>query len=479
MTEYQAFVGGSNVSQSYSFDMERTVNMYLEQSERPGSTGQSALYRRPGVNTLVTATAGPGKANFAQNGHNYAVIGAEFVEIGQFGAITVLGTVAQDNNPAFIVSNGDAGGQILVASGDNGYVWDLTALTFTQVRTGNTTTVGFLDGFFLAFSVSNSTFYVSDQLDGTVWDPTQFAQRSIAPDNWVTMIVFNRLIYLLGSQTSEVWWNAGTFPFPFEPHPSGFMQWGCAATFSPKAVNGSLYWLGTTLNGIGSILRANGFTPENIATKAIQYALANYPTISDAIGDALTWNGHNFYNAYLPIGNTTIVFDSDSNEFTEWGTWKVEQNQYDVWRACYHVFMFNEHRMLDLETGAVYRISDSYGVDVDDRPLRWLRRAPTVVNEMNRVYYARFEIYGDVGIGTSTGQGEDPQVMMRYSDDGGRSWSNELSRSMGKMGEYNTRVFWDRLGQGRRRVFEVSGSDPVPYRLVSAFLTLGNGQGDQ
>ena len=69
--------------------------------------------------------------------------------------------------------------------------------------------------------------------------------------------------------------------------------------------------------------------------------------------------------------------------------------------------------------------------------------------------------------------GVDPQVMLRWSDDGGHTWSNEHWAAMGKIGEYNTRVFWRRLGMTlklRDRVYEISGTDPVKIAIMGANL---------
>ena len=67
-----------------------------------------------------------------------------------------------------------------------------------------------------------------------------------------------------------------------------------------------------------------------------------------------------------------------------------------------------------------------------------------------------------------------PQVMLRWSDDGGHTWSNEHWASMGKIGEYGKRVIWRRLGMTtklRDRVYEISGSDPVKIAIMGAELT--------
>ena len=74
---------------------------------------------------------------------------------------------------------------------------------------------------------------------------------------------------------------------------------------------------------------------------------------------------------------------------------------------------------------------------------------------------------------TGVTPGGDPQVMLRISNDGGKTWVAESWRSAGKVGEYLQRVDWNRLGCARRRVFEVSVTDPVSWRIIGAYLELG------
>jgi hypothetical protein len=65
--------------------------------------------------------------------------------------------------------------------------------------------------------------------------------------------------------------------------------------------------------------------------------------------------------------------------------------------------------------------------------------------------------------------------MLRWSDDGGHTWSNEHWAVLGKIGVYQQRVFWRRLGMTekiRDRVYEVSGSDPIKIAIIDAELLL-------
>jgi hypothetical protein len=79
------------------------------------------------------------------------------------------------------------------------------------------------------------------------------------------------------------------------------------------------------------------------------------------------------------------------------------------------------------------------------------------------------------GVGLVVGQGNDPEAMLRWSDDGGHTWSNEHWRKMGQIGQYGYRTIWRRLGMTlklRDRVYEVSGTDPVKIAIMGAELQI-------
>jgi hypothetical protein len=466
--QYPHFIGGSHTVQSPIADGQRTVNWYVERQQLPGGKSQMALYPTPGVETLATATTASGRGHFYQDGREFAVIGTTFYEIGSTGTLTSRGTVAIDDNPATISSNGDGGGEVFITSGNNGYVFTLATNLLTQVRTGATTIGGQIDGYFVVLDAATSTLFISDLLDGTTWDPTQFAQRSSQSDPWVSMAVLPPYIWLLGEQTSDVWYNAGTFPFPFAPHPSGRIDYGCAAAFSPEIVAGSVIWLAQTADGMGQVVRAGGFTPQVISTYAVQVALDSFSTLSDAIGDTYQDLGHSFYLLYFPTASATWVFDATESLWHERGTWISEDAIYEAWRPLYHAFAFGEHRMLDRASGKVFRMASDLGFDADARPLRRLRRPPSLWADNERLFVSLFAIDLEPGLGLATGQGSDPQMMLRISRDGGKTWGSERWRSAGAIGKYETRTQWVRCGSARHWVPEVVVSDPIPWRLTGA-----------
>jgi len=100
---------------------------------------------------------------------------------------------------------------------------------------------------------------------------------------------------------------------------------------------------------------------------------------------------------------------------------------------------------------------------------------PTGQNNLKRTAQHAMQLDCESGVGLNLGQGSDPQVMLRWSDDGGHTWSNEHWVSMGKIGGYGRRAIWRRLGMTQKlrdRVYEVSGSDPVKVSIIGAELIL-------
>ena len=475
---YRGFVGGTYESQAFTAAQMRLVNFFVERMEDPGSTTQFALLPTPGVETIATLESAGGRAHIFVDGREFLVSATSLIEVDTDGTPTFRGLVAIDTNPATISSNGDGGGELFITSGGNGYVYDLATHAFTQITNlnGKATMGDQLDGYFLALDANTGTFYSSELLDGLTWTTgTMFAQRNAAPDPWIAFKVKGRFIHLKGANTSEAWFDAGSSPFPFEPHPSGGTEYGIAAPFSLKKCDDSLLWLGSTEEGRRSILRSSGFAPEVVSTYAVDYALSQYETVSDAYADSYTEGNHAFYVLSFPTADATWVYDLQMQQWHERGAW--DGAEYSMWRPRCHAFAFGEHRWLDATSGAIYRMSSELGFDAGGLVIRRLRRAPCLMTENERVFFSAFEVDLEPGLGLVTGQGSDPQVMLRMSPDGGKTWGAERWRSAGKIGEYQKRVRWERCGAARRRVFEIVVSDPTPFRITGAYLTLAQPSG--
>lgn len=109
------------------------------------------------------------------------------------------------------------------------------------------------------------------------------------------------------------------------------------------------------------------------------------------------------------------------------------------------------------------------------RAIRRMRRSPHLVTEKLWQFFHTFEVHLQTGMGLTTGQGVDPQIMLRVSFDGGQTWGDEQWTTAGAMGAYWTRAEFRRLGRGRDAVFEISTSDPNFWAIIDAFLDAEGG----
>ena len=399
--KYDAFIGGSYESQAVTADAERTVNWFPELLESPGATAKAVLYPTPGVVALSTVSKGNGRAHFALNGREFAVIGSTFYEINSEGIASSRGSVAVDGNPATISSNGDGGGQLFITSGRNGYIYNLSTNQLSQVSAlnGKASQGGHLDGYFLALDATTATLYISNLLDGLVWDTGEdFAQRSIAPDRWVALKVVGRFLWLFGERTSEVWYDTGA-TFPFEPHPSGLVQFGIAAPYSISILGDDVIWLAQTASGRRSVVRARGFTPQVISTRPLETKLASYTGVSVAVSDCYSEAGHSFYLLSFDKDDATWAYDDATQMWSERGTWISDDHKFTAWRPRHYAWAFNQHRMLDAGGGSIYEMGLQYTTDVGGLYVRRLRRAPAIMNENRRVFYSSFELDLEPGLG--------------------------------------------------------------------------------
>jgi len=472
-------LGRSYVAQAPITDQEFTMNWSVEVSEAKGATTDVTLLPTPGVQTFVMVSKVGWRGLFEMNGRCFGVAQDGLYEItypAQQGTATLLGTVALDTNPVTFCTNGSGGNQLFVTSGGNGYCLDLTTLLLTQITNlnGKATQGGYLQGYFLAFDVNTSTVFYSDLLDGLTWDPLSYFQRTNQPDDWQAMQVTTwGYICLPGQYSGEMWYPTGGFPLPFAPDPAGNFNKGIAATFSITNAGGSVVWLSVNNDGDYEVVQATGLQPARISDFALEYQLSQFvktDRIDDAVGESFRMDGHTFFRLTLPTARSTKQFDFTNGLWTDVGTWLAQSSEFTYFRPVFYAFAFGKHLIGDRETGALYDMDSEYQTDVDGRDIRRVRRTPAIVSEQDYVFHRKLSILLQTGDAPLTGQGSSPVLMLRYSDDGGRTWGNEVQCEVGETGAYSALVWFQSLGVSRNRVYELSCTDPMPWRLSQIFL---------
>lgn len=361
----------------------------------------------------------------------------------------------------------------------------VAANTLTQVADEvfqGATTCGFIDGY-IVFNQPNTQIFWITNLYSTVINPLGFASAEGNPDNLLSLLVDHREIWLFGDTSTEVWYDSGNANFPFSFIQGAYISHGIIAPFSAQRLDNTTFWLGNDEFGSGVVWRANGYSPVRVSNFAMEQAIQRYPTITDAVSWTYQQDGHSFYVLNFPSGDATWVYDAATGMWHErayLGTLAVNDGQLHRGRPNTHSFAFGKHIVGDWETGLLYQLSATVYED-DAREIQRLRRAPFINNEHKRIFFYQFQLDMEVGHGnpnatepvTPPAEPVDPQISLRWSDDGGYTWSNYQSISMGLSGQYRKRVVWRRLGHSRQRVFEVStGQNNVNLALYNAYLEL-------
>ena len=485
------------------------VNLFPEVIPEGGKE-PAFLNRAPGLKFLATIGNGPVRGLWvlkADPTRAFVVSGNQFFEIDSSYTATLRGTV-NGTGPVSMVDNGT---QIFIATNPNGYIFNTSTNVFAQITDPDfpgAVTVAYLDGYFIFNPPNSQRFYLTALLDGTSVDPLDFASAEGSSDGLVALIVDHRELWLFGTDSIEVWYDAGLSDFPFVRIQGAFNELGCAAPYSVAKLDNGLFWLGSDARGKGIVYRAEGYTGKRMSTHAVEWQIQQYGDISDAIGYTYQQDGHAFYVLIFPSANTTWVFDVATQAWHERAGFV--NGDFTRHRSNCQMAYNGEVIVGDYQNGNIY----SFDLDVyadNGQIQKWLRswRAlPTGQNNLKRTTQHSMQLDCETGVGlngvdqtenvewffyTSSGdqlvttsgdllmfsppfvQGANPQAMLRWSDDGGHTYSNEHWKSLGKIGVFQRRAIWRRLGMTlklRDRVYEVSGTDPVKIAIVGAELIL-------
>ena len=508
-------LGGTYVARSVNAADARMVNLFPEAIPEGGKE-PAFLNRAPGLRFLANMGDGPIRGLWQFGGYGYVVSGETLYKVNSIWGVTVIGTVSGSSGP---VSMSDNGTQLFIACNGPSFIYNSLTLAFAQITDVDfpgAVTVGYIDGYFVFNEPNSQRLWITQLLDGQSIEPLDFASAEGSPDGLVSIIVDHREVWLFGTNSVEVWYDSGAADFPLTPVQGAFNEVGCIAAFSVAKLDNGIFWLGADARGKGIVYRANGYTAQRVSTHAVEWQIQQYDNISDAIAYTYQQDGHPFYVLIFPSANTTWVFDVSTSLWHE--------------RAAFINGSFTRHRsncqmafngeivVGDHELGNIYAYDLNVFTD-DGAVQKWLRswRAlPTGMNNLKRTAQHSLQLDAETGAinnnittpiiitdisvlnekllvengdvltqedggalliekGLFTATAIDPQVMLRWSDDGGHTWSNEHWRSMGLVGQWGRRVIWRRLGMTlklRDRVYEVSGTDQVKIAIMGAELNV-------
>jgi hypothetical protein len=483
------FVGASYTTRSIYQNDQECINFYpeIDPTKQPGQRGIVALYPTPG---LVTEIQFPIQAQIrgmrALSGLQYAiaVCGNRVYRIAPDMTYIQVGTLSSNSGPVSITDNimTTEGLTAYLVDGANRYYYVVASNTFVTLLPTDgdwqgATVVDTVDNY-VAYNEPGTQNWAVTDLGSPLSTTLLYGSKDGAPDPLVALIIDHRQAYLLGEVTSEVWVDVGSvipnlITFPFQRVSGTSSQTGCGAPFSIARFAETFMFLGRDTLGTATIGQMKGYEYFRLSTHAVENSLVGYD-VSDARAWTFQVEGHEFYVITFPQIDLTWVYDLTTQQWFKWLYWDSSTATYHRHRANCGIAFANKNLVGDWENGKIYSLDFDEYTDAGN-PIRRLRRAPHITTDLQRQYFEEFQIQFQPGIGLETGQGDNPQAMLRWSNDGGSTWSNEHWVSIGKIGSYTNRAIWRRLGWARDRIFEVAMTDPIKAVVVSANLKASAG----
>lgn len=453
--------GGSYESKSRPLSSQKTMNFYPQIEE--GGKDQFVLYSFPGLKPIGEGD-GADRGMFAVDDIGYRVSGNKLYKITPDGYHEPLMSIAGEGQCTFATD----GLNLIICNGSTVYKWDGTGSTVTDSNIINAEDVTYLNN--QAIYIKDGFFVVSDAGSLDTASGLNIAGAESNSDSLIRAYAFKQTLYLFGKQTIEPWWNTGNGLPPFERMDGQIIQVGLGAKHSIAHTDNYMYWLGDDL----AVYRASGGNTQKISSNPISEEMQSYLNTSNAVGYTFNIGKDNYYAISFPSANKTWCM---SENLADKGWFQLSSGtESGIYQGSGSMIIAGRTLMGDRGNGNLYKLDVATYTNNGDTIQR--QRVTSSVNSElfgvkgQRVQMSRLEIIMEVGVGLLTGQGENPQVIMETSYDGGRSWKHHGFIQVGRLGEYVHRVEFFNLDSFYDCMFRITCTDPVPCNIYSGAIDL-------
>jgi hypothetical protein len=491
---------GAYSSASLIADAQRCINVFPEENpEKTAPNMPTTHYARPGLNVLsAPGPQGIGRCLYRStrgsadpNGDLFAVVGSNVYFIDPNFQFNLLGhLLTPGTNPVSMTDNGTT--LIIVDGTTRGYQITIADKAFSGVTDPNFlggTRGDFLDSFMI-FNVPNTNQWYCSMSDQAVFNSLFVGVKTAWPDNVLSVVSVEREAYIFGPQKSEVWFNAGAVPFPFQLLPGNIIEQGLQAAYSPAKMDTFVYWLSSSPEGGFMAMRSGSQNlAQRISNHAVEAEWKKYPKVDDAIGSVYQIGGHSFYRITFPTADNTWVYDAATEQWWE-DNWLDTNGVFHRARNTFTAFAYGRNLGLDWNNGTLYEMTYNAKLDAG-QPIPWVRSFPHIVNELKWVQHSMF--MADVQTGDQPGTGEttqylspwssgfssgfgpvtaipSPVVNLRVSKDGGNTFGKYRPQQNVSSGRYRPPMRWRGLGIARDAVFELSSTAQMCTALNGGYI---------
>lgn len=461
--------GAGTVSNSDVVTRQRRLNCYFENRRDKDKTA-IACYGTPGLAAAFmpsTPLNSPLRGFLGTQNSLFLVAYNRFQSVSASGSSLFSSSVNTSSGICSLAFNET---QVVIVDGSEGYLYTPGSSTFAVIGASfpnGARTVTYVSSFFVAEQPGTQQFWVSNAGDGSTWGGLAFASASAYSDNVLAVDNLAGILWVFSQQHIEPWQAQGTMPQPFAPIVAGVSEYGLAAIFSRAHVDQSIIFLAQTREGQVQFVRLQGFVFNRISDPDIERIINGFSTVSDAVALSYESGEHKFYQISFPTANRSFLYDTST------GLWSDVQTGPSIspvrHQANLSAYYAGQTYVSDYATNQVYTLSPTAYTDNGTTIARELVTRH-VLSNFDRIRISLLYLDMETGVGLQTGQGSNPQIMLQYSKDNGRTWSAERWVALGPIGQYLTRVIWRRFGSTRVATFRIRMTDPVQFVVATAAM---------
>lgn len=478
----------------------RLVNCYC--APDPGGRAESVLVPIPGSSTVLTASpaigvgcrgsfmAPTGADEYGNLGTLYFVFGNSVFRYSRSGSLVLVGTFASNNvlgSCSFACNQAQTSADAFIYVCDGFTIYKFAAKASDASIASTWQEIAFLphqpDGdlqvtpayiawsdYRLIMTVKDSSawFYTETGTDTFRETNTYFGESSA--DKMVRLVAHAGSLWAFGAYSYDIFTRTGNRNNPYSSPKSASGKIGLASAESVAVVDDYLFWLGrgeVAANGVYMADRAGSIT--RVSDEGIENVIRGWLYSESAYGFAYVDKGQVFYCITSEFDKQTLCFNASTSR---WHICSSSANGNEsFWDVSYPVAGYEGQIVFGSRTSNdIAKMNSLEMTEYNGNPITRVWQSPVYISDLKK--FRLVKLVFDADVGTSESYTDDADIWVELSMDGGRSWRERVSRSLGTKGQYNRQLIFHGGGLPRSLVIRLGTSDPSPVMFYSAIATI-------
>lgn len=440
----------------------RIINGYVEELG-DNAPNKTVIRRGPGLVNFGTSARSGFRGSIVVANVLYTAFNGQLEKWTSAGGASVnVGALAGTKRGFFAANNNTTPDKCFVDPDGNIFTFTPTAVTsgWPDPNLPAVNSVDTLDGY-LIFTTGDGRAFATG-LNTTAVAALSFGKAEAKPDGLVRVVSWGGRLLLFGTQTTEVWTDAATVPFPFARNvviPRGLAGPYCVSGYEDGFTRGPIF-----VGDDSCVYALQGYTPTKISPPDLDGLIEAVTDKTTIETTSYISRGHAFFQISCPAW--TWVLDISTSQWSQRDSYLANRS-----RISGSINAFSKWLTGDTLTGNMQQISTSANDELGS-PLRLRIESGPVKAFPGGANVGRADFYFTTGVGQASGTDPiqtDPTVEISWSDNGGLKWSNPVQRKLGRQSKTKQlislvsctgRTSWE----GRR--WRIDISDPVYASLM-------------